>query len=351
MQTLVFRSLFHRSSCKQTLRHISLILLLTQLQSYLDTYPLLSLAATHSLSVYTPPQRHPARATSIISTTHHTPSSFLTGAKAMTISTATHDSSTSPVVIVAIRGSATFMDWAVNARQAPTPPTEWLDDEGNLCHAGFLAVARSMADRVAAQLRDLLLEKPGRRKASIVFTGHSAGGAIATLLYMHCLSNHSSNLISASHRFKRVHCITFGVPPVSLLPLQKPFGQDDKRIRKSLFFGFVNEGDPVVRAEKAYVKSLLCLYTAPVSKSPAGERQPVWPVPPGVLSCAGRLVLLRPKKCSYDERMEDIEACIITDEELRGIVFGDVQMHAMKVYAMRIERIAIDAVTANGVRT
>jgi hypothetical protein len=60
--------------------------------------------------------------------------------------------------------------------------------------------------------------------------------------------------------FKRIHCVTFGAPPVSLLSLSKP---ERRELRKSLFWSFVNEGDPVARADKAYVKSLLELYAAP----------------------------------------------------------------------------------------
>jgi alpha-beta hydrolase superfamily lysophospholipase len=41
---------------------------------------------------------------------------------------------------------------------------------------------------VAARLRALLEEDPGRSSCSLVLTGHSAGGAVASLLYAHMLS-------------------------------------------------------------------------------------------------------------------------------------------------------------------
>ncbi|KAL9058945.1 MAG: hypothetical protein Q9162_001503 [Coniocarpon cinnabarinum] len=388
---------------------------LPPLKLYLPTYPILCLAVQHSLSVYhpspaVPSSQPPTRAKSTISTYHTVPASLRTGTKAMTIATATHDTATSPLVLIAIRGSSTFMDWAVNIRQEPTSPQGFISDAGNLCHAGFLAVAKSMAPRIALELRRLLEEKPERSRASVLLTGHSAGGAVAALLYMHILSALSpavtdpitSELIDVAQAFKRVHCITFGAPPVSLLPLQRPPSTGNRRIEKSIFFAFVNEGDPVARAGLEYIKSLLCLYTTPPPLLDGWGRGPIWPTPPGVLSTAGRVVLLRPKasktaalgagpgagagagqqkralfkKSSPDLRMQEgargsagglgaggglgttqsvdgtegkIEACSITDEMLRGVVFGDPMMHAMKLYAERIERMAVDAVTVGGV--
>lgn len=109
------------------------------------------------------------------------------------------------IVVFAIRGSQTFMDWAVNLNSAPVSPSEFLvrspvfcvegmgsraltcekDDPGNLCHSGFLSVARNMIKPVAARLRSLLEEDPSRASSSLLMTGHSAGGAIASLLYAH----------------------------------------------------------------------------------------------------------------------------------------------------------------------
>lgn len=155
--------------------------------------------------------------------------------------------------------------------------------------------------------------------------------------------------------FERIHCITFGTPPISLLPLTKPV---TRRYHKSLFLSFVNEGDPVPRADKAYVRSLLNLFTslAPgasgalsilpyVPKAKFGLKLPrrlkppktsdtsptlvpptwIWKVPPGALSNAGRLVVLRAQSHGTtagrgDE--ENVRAEITTDSELREVVFG-----------------------------
>ena len=68
---------------------------------------------------------------------------------------------------------------------------------------------------------------------------------------------------------------------------------------------------------------------------------PIWKVPPGSLSNAGRLVALRASQNGNDVRAE-----ITTDQQLRGVVFGDPVMHMMKVYARRVEVLATKAVTA-----
>ncbi|KAL8823927.1 MAG: hypothetical protein Q9191_005433, partial [Dirinaria sp. TL-2023a] len=123
------------------------------------------------------------------------------------------------------------------------------DDPGNLCHSGFLTVARRMLPLVSSRLRQLLEENPSRSTSSLLITGHSAGGAVASLLYAHMHSTSiSSELTLLTNCFKRIHCLTFGAPPVSLLPLTKP---TTERVRKSLFLSFINEGDPVPRADKA----------------------------------------------------------------------------------------------------
>ena len=47
-----------------------------------------------------------------------------------------------------------------------------------------------MIKPVAARLRSLLAENPARSSCSLLMTGHSAGGAVASLLYAHMLAEH-----------------------------------------------------------------------------------------------------------------------------------------------------------------
>ncbi|TGJ88091.1 hypothetical protein E0Z10_g631 [Xylaria hypoxylon] len=362
----------------------------------MKTYRLLYLAAQYAERVYKKPQGPERDA--------HVEADWRTGTKAMYIKSVPMDSM--GIIVFAIRGTATFMDWAVNLNTAPAAPTGFLDDTRNFCHAGFLSVARKMVAPVASRLRQLLEEDPGRCAHSLLITGHSAGGAIASLLYMHMLATSkasSSELNLLTGCFKRIHCITFGSPPVSLFPLQTPHRRE---LRKSLFCSFINEGDPVTRADKAYVKSLLELFAAPAptptksvlpppvnppqksskpqekkskstftfktselstkpnqslqsNSSTKGDNStaqgPIWRVPPSTLSNAGQIVVLRssnphPKikrTKTIDERLkEGVVAQVATDEKLRCVVFGDPVCHVMKLYAERIKKLAVGAVTA-----
>lgn len=364
---------------------------LQPLRLYIPTYPLLCLAAQYSERVYDKPAGAERDA--------HVDADWRAGTKAMVIKSMPMDYMNT--IVFAIRGTATFMDWAVNLNAAPVSPEGFLDDSSNLCHAGFLSVARKMVSPVARRLRQLLEEDPNRASYSLLITGHSAGGAVASLLYSHMLASSrkaESELNVVAGCFKRIHCITFGTPPVSVKPLSKPQDYDRRpQLKKSLFLSFINEGDPVARADKAYVKSLLELFAAPAptanhrdssvlssgksrektkasstssrarstlssvmggSTSSSKSTGPVWKVPANRLSSAGRIVVLRsgdPKarlkgrKKTVEERLnEGVVAHIASDELLRGVIWGDPLAHVMRLYAGRIETLAVGAVTGRG---
>lgn len=296
------------------------------------------------------------------------------------------------VIVFAVRGSTmSFKDWATNMDTEPSAPHNFLDDSRNTCHTGFLSVARQMVKPVATRLRQLLEENPSRASScSLIITGHSAGGAVASLLYTHMLSmTLTSELTSLRSRFKRVHCVTFGAPPVSRKPLRNP---TDPKFAKWLFFSFINEGDPVARADKSYMRSLLELYnSAPPpppersGKSGNGKGIPlkfnflsrdkdkekerhkrrsqeklVWRIPNPTLLLPGEVVVLRRVKDNNPSKKNDrdskdkserrIGAHVVRNEDLREIVFGDILMHPMKVYERRIEMLATEAVTARSAK-
>lgn len=354
----------------------------------MDCWRLMSIAARYSESTYHKPTSGEKEA--------RIEASWLRLTKTMVLKWVPIDHQST--LVIAIRGTQTFSDWALNFRTAPASPRGFLDDEWNMCHAGFLSVARSMAKPVAARLRALLEQDPARCNSSLLITGHSAGGAVAALLFAHMLSRTvRSELAALTDVFKRVHCVTFGAPPISLLPLEKPAGVE--RYRKFVFLGLVNQGDPVARASLEYVSSLARLYlspappllspklmkdeshTSPTKGLPAPNaavkgilkaakswqnlrptnpaqgtvgsvededdamdqsRMPIWPVPESAASNAGDLVLLRERHGSSSGR---VEACAITDEQLREVVFGDPAAHSMVLYARRVEELAFRAVT------
>lgn len=325
-------------------------------KAYLPTWTLVCRGAKAAVDVYERPRRDQRE--------YYTDADPKLGTKATIIKSQPVDDRN--LVIVAIRGSQwNTVDWLVNVRDAPKEPVGFLDDEGNACHAGFLDVARSMVGPIAARLRDLVEKDVSCCGSSLLFTGHSAGGAVASLLYAHMTSTTiGSDLTDLAGVFKRIHCVTFGAPPVSLLPLQKPAARAN---RKDVFLSFANEGDLVVRLDSLrYLTSLAKLLLAPapepnansnhrlrnkVSRSvlPSSQAQPTrsrgpprWPVPDATLSVAGRMVLLREKPGSRDRV---IEAAQVTDEELRGKIFGDIAMHPMVLYKRRVDELAFAAIS------
>lgn len=343
---------------------------LPPLRVYIPTHPLLCLAAQYSASAYYPPKSPSERKDFVSADNRHS-------TKAMLIKSIPCDDK--KTIVFAIRGTSmlSLRDWGVNLSTDAVSPDGFLDDQGNLCHAGFLRVAKAMIKPIAARLRQLLEENPNRTSCSLLITGHSAGGAVASLLYAHMLAaTVRSELNILTGCFKRVHCITFGAPPLSLLPLQKP-EHADGRLRKCLFHSFINEGDPVARAEKAYVRSLVDLLSKPVPSIPAGKctttplttlgasmsrldltlnpkknskpkkalvpiRKLWWEVPPATFSNAGRLVVLR---VPDDGTEADVTASVVKDEQLRQVMFGNPVVHSMDLYASRIETLAVRAVT------
>lgn len=189
---------------------------------------------------------------------------------------------------------------------------------------------------IASHLQDLLhkqsISDSPPQSYNLLVTGHSAGGAVAILLYTHLLSNISSPLSSLSGLFNRIHCITFGAPPISFLPLTS-------HAHKSLFLSFVNEGDPVSRAEVPYMRSLLDLLSSPAPKSSRAQ----WELPEGVLCNAGKIIVLRQVQDRHRDKMELVEgteAVLCHEDDLRGIVWGDPLCHLMMVYLDRINLLA-----------
>lgn len=317
---------------------------------YMPTWRLLCLAAQASLSVYNRPRGEERE--------HFINANWQNSTKAMVLQSRPIDDQN--VIVFAIRGSQlNFVDWSINFRPEPTSTAGFLDDAGNACHAGFLTVAKAMISPVAARLRQLLEQNPSRTASSLLITGHSAGGAIAALLYAHMLSHSvESELHTLTGCFKRVHCITFGAPPLTLLPLSRP-----SNCKKSIFMAIVNEGDPIARAEKAYVLSLARVLAAPAPQLAKPQRSfkkfstqflkgakpsqvaPYWPLPAATLSNAGRIIVIREKPGSDTK----LQAVSTTDEQLRDVLFGDPAMHAMALYKERTDQLAISAVTGSNV--
>ncbi|KAH7071619.1 Alpha/Beta hydrolase protein [Paraphoma chrysanthemicola] len=295
----------------------------------------------------------------------YTPANTSKDIKAMIIDDQLIDESR--LVIVAIRGTefSSLSDWSVNKAADPVKPSGFLDDEENACHAGFLQVTKAMIGQVATQLQQ---HPASSEKPSLLFTGHSAGGAIAAMLYSHMLSTTlSSDLTALTSLFSSVNCVTFGAPPLSVTPLPK------REHAPGVFLSFTNEGDPVTRlSNAAYVKSLAKLMTAsppasvtpttqpvkvvrhsrgnrvvrtvlPVAPPTPWEELPLWSTPPAPLTNAGDVVLLR------DRENGSASASRVTDADLADVMFADLAQHTVAMYMRRIKEVAFDAMMGGNV--
>ena len=184
-----------------------------------------------------------------------------------------------------------------------------------------------MAALIARGLTEKLSTLTDYPRPMLIFTGHSAGGAIASLLYAHILNAPEplTPLSSLRDRFATIHCLTFGAPPVTT-PALRQLGP------RSQFLAFVNEGDPVPRCDQKYIDSLLRLYITP---EPVPEGVQRWPCPEPVLHNAGDVVLVG-KRVREDGLTALLKPGGASDGSLREFVMGNPRAHSTDVYLEKL---------------
>lgn len=93
-------------------------------------------------------------------------------------------------LVVAIRATRTPWDWMVNFNSEPAECTEL----GNKfkCHKGFLLVARNMKALIENSITERISSLG--RPTNVIFAGHSAGAAVAQLLFSLIRSDRSIDL-------------------------------------------------------------------------------------------------------------------------------------------------------------
>jgi len=270
------------------------------------------------------------------------------------------------VLMISIRGSAPkVIDWITNVNCDPVmdgnsflvrqvylllytmlilvvqPP---LNDVGKgpvAIHNGFLRVATSMASQVEQILQQKATSLDDPSTVDLVFTGHSAGGAVAALLFAHMLTPGMEEICSSKTAttpgevltyastlgFHNVHCITFGAPPIftpsHLLEQYLP--------ASSLFISVINQGDPIPRTDKLYLHALVDLYAQPVT----GSTDQLWSAPPLTIFNAGTLVVLR---IEDEEQPElDVHAYCIQAQDVQGLLAVRLAMHKKRHYVEMVD--------------
>ncbi|KAJ1645137.1 hypothetical protein LPJ64_003244 [Coemansia asiatica] len=113
-------------------------------------------------------------------------------------------------IVVAFRGSTHIMDALSDIQlfQSPWP----LDISGSLVHSGFLQAYLAARPHVFRSLDTLLLasDDPELKDYTLCFTGHSLGGAQATLAYLDYMMHADQQMLSRN----MPKLITFGAPRV-----------------------------------------------------------------------------------------------------------------------------------------
>lgn len=120
----------------------------------------------------------------------------------------------SMAILIAIRGSKEATDWVTDANFIPKAYDKNIDAKITV-HGGFLDSVNLLESKESvtkinsmtlSQLIDLNAQ--GKRKDIFLLTGHSLGGAIATL--------YTSKLIDKGIKKDQLMTYTFGAPPISM---------------------------------------------------------------------------------------------------------------------------------------
>ncbi|KAI1740785.1 Alpha/Beta hydrolase protein [Xylaria scruposa] len=255
-------------------------------------------------------------------------------------------------LIIAVRGSASTVDHLVNlngeARDASTLFQNMEQAAGSgdqplkfLAHAGFLNSARELLAPVSAQIEKQLNKS---RKVNILLTGHSAGGAVATLLHLALRVKFTGVSFS---------CITFGSPPVARFMNKEDRNALDRVIAQAPVLNVINEYDLVPRLDAGYLRSLIMLYNSGdlnsnsedtlTAEGTSGER---WPLPAPDLQHIGPIVVLKTEL--PDLKLDSIKppqvstkvtAWSISSESLSDLVFCQLKVHRRKFYQQKIKQL------------
>ena len=217
-------------------------------------------------------------------------------------------------------------------------------------HGGFLLVASTMENQTAKAISKA---KNGNDCIdSLIFTGHSAGGAIAQIFYAMSMSSNTALSRAVSGESLRnvyyrettligqkgigeIHCVTFGTPPVASTALHYWERQGQ---RPGVFLSIIIEGDPVPQAQEEFIKALIDVYV--LSNKELDQRYPGgFYVPSGRFRASGNTVILRDIDPDNEKGM-DVKTYKTNSERVETKLFGNPFVHLMTEYLERIEQLA-----------
>jgi len=210
-------------------------------------------------------------------------------------------------------------------------------------HHGFLNAMRNALPRVVAELEEVIRASTSSSKviSRILFTGHSAGGAVANLFFAHFLT--------CAHKYGflkpdpdgvpqvPLSCITFGAPPIlsqNITPGLKSclIKSSEHNLQPTEFLMFAIEGDPVIRLDIEYASFLLeiCRETFRTFRSSSRSVPPTLPQKnpkPLSLHHLGDIILFRKKLPADGENW--IKMYAVEEKELGHMAFVNMRVHLM----------------------
>lgn len=216
-------------------------------------------------------------------------------------------------------------------------------------HSGFLNSAEALSAIVEERIR-----AAADTVHHVILTGHSAGGAVATLLYLRCRS-----LVPST---TRVSCVTFGAPPCV-----SGFTESIEEGSGGVRLNIVNEFDMVYRVDGPYILSMVNLLRGMYGLSglvPAHENLGlekawshssedtkcgyVWGLPAPLYRHVGKtIVLVTRLEGSEDEKEVVMRALEVPREVIEGLLFCRLEVHKRVSYAERVKMLEEGRVNGN----
>ncbi|KAF5588517.1 hypothetical protein FPANT_6592 [Fusarium pseudoanthophilum] len=324
-----------------------------------DLLELLLAACRCACSVYKP-DVHPGG--DLVPVISRTPS--ITGTVKATSIWKSEDTNT---LFVSIRGTSCKTDHLVNFNRNQKDSASVFAFPGIkeqiYAHSGFLACAATLLPWLTEEIIRQVTVDDGLK--DIVFTGHSAGGAVAAMSFLHFVCHCPSELSNA-----KFSLITFGAPPVTSTNITE--------LARSLpqtrhIYAVVNEHDLVPRVDQSYITSIISLYRAayglPLSdfnnttftNNPQADRNQdtVWKLPPPDFYVVGNVIVLRAKldynalqSTSSQDHTESMDTTApsqkldilrVSPIEFCKLLFFEISVHKRKIYLNRLERLVQDS--------
>ncbi|EKJ67691.1 hypothetical protein FPSE_12138 [Fusarium pseudograminearum CS3096] len=236
------------------------------------------------------------------------------------------------VLVLAIRGSASTMDHIVNANSRPRSTRGFIQRAEDLgAHSGFLNSAQALDSIIIARVNDYIqnFDRANGQKPHILFTGHSAGGAVSQILYLQYISNQAFN---ESAKFS---CVTFGAPPADkpyILSLVEVARNMLNQPRKTLL-PEPETSSEIIDASLKATQDKEAEVSSPKNEESHDQGPKTWQFSQPLYNHIGPSVVLLMRS----ENEMKLKAVEVTPAEFQKLLFCRTSVHGKRIYEQRVE--------------